>query len=314
MRNMGLVTTERGGRCNPANILQQLLKGFLMLLSGTRSGEAQLDAGVGYKANVGSTTHRNRGRIAMSDQYQEILPYSVMRHDTALLEARSSGAVSLDDALKALCQVSTLKDSQFGAFRRFYNNVRPKAHLPSHDGEIAISIGGIGLPTHAHVVQAVNKLRSGCEKTAEAFQTEAFPNYKRNVQEEAARQTVQLTYLIDPASQDNYPNGFRFENEPVFPVKWQPKQNFRAFFNNTFPTNIGEVWAASTKRASLKAWKLHQRLKILIVPTDDLAEHLVYNPQTKSLAVFRQVEWLKAQMRYSKDRALNEPVEVSLAS
>ncbi|KAF2676772.1 hypothetical protein K458DRAFT_424526 [Lentithecium fluviatile CBS 122367] len=63
-----------------------------------------------------------------------------------------------------------------------------------------------------------------------------------------------------------------------------------------------------------KAGKLHRRLKLEFVPTSDLAEHLVYNPKTKSLAVFHQVEWLKAQIRYTKDRKLDEAVEVSLAA
>jgi len=226
--------------------------------------------------------------------------------------ANGGSAVSLDDALKALCQVSTLTESQFAAFRQFYDEVRPEIRPPTYDGGIVIPINGIGLPTHESIVQAVNKLRSGCEKTAEAFWTEAFPPHVN--QKNAARQTVKLAYLIDPASQDDYPNGFRFENEPVFPVKWQPKQEFKDFFNAAFPTNTQEVWAASSKQTSLKAWKLRQRLKLEIVRTDDLAEHLVYNPQTKSLAVFHQVEWLKAQMRYTKSRGLDEAVEVSLAA
>jgi hypothetical protein len=226
--------------------------------------------------------------------------------------ANGGSAVSLDDALKALCRVSTLTESQFAAFRRFYDEVRPEVRLPTYDGGFVIPINGIGLSTHESVVQAVNKLRYGCEKTAEAFWTEAFPPCVN--QEGAARQTVKLAYLIDPASQDGHANGFRFENEPIFPVKWQPEQKFKDFFNAAFPTNTQEVWAASRKHTSLKAWKLRQRLKLEIVRTDDLAEHLVYNPQTKSLAVFHQVEWLKAQMRYTDGMKFDETVEVSLAA
>jgi hypothetical protein len=226
--------------------------------------------------------------------------------------ANGGSAVALEDALKALCRVSTLTESQFAAFRRFYDEVRPEVRPPTYEGGIVIPINGIGLPTHESVVQAVNKLRSGCEKTAEAFWTEAFP--PRVKQEDAARQTVKLAYLVDPASQDDYSNGIIFENETVFPVKWQPKQKFKDFFNAAFPTNTQEVWASSSKQTSLKAWKLRQRLKLEIVRTDDLAEHLVYNPQNNSLAVFHQVEWLKAQIRYAERRELDEAVEVSLAA
>jgi hypothetical protein len=228
-------------------------------------------------------------------------------------EAVGGSTVSLDDALKALCRVPELTESQFGAFRRFYDTVRPEVRSPKHEGGIVIPIDNIGLPTNESVVRAVKKLRSGCEKTAEAFSADAFPHHVN--QEKAVRQTVKLAYLIDPASQDDYPNGFRFENEPIFPVKWELRQTFKDFFNAAFPVaDTQEVWTASSKQTSLKAWKLHQRLKLQIVRTNDLAEHLVYNPQTKSLAVFHQVEWLKAQISHTKNRKLDETVEASLAA
>jgi hypothetical protein len=228
-------------------------------------------------------------------------------------EDNNGGTVSFDDVLKLLCRVSTLEASQFSAFRRFYDMVCPEVHLHKYDGEIVIPIDNIGLPTNESVIRAVEKLRSECEKTATTFSVDAFLSYVNR--DKAARQTVRLTYMIDPASQDDYPNGFRFENEAIFPVKWKPEQTFQEFFKTAFPiANTQEMWTASSKQTSLKAWKLHRRLKVQIVRTDDLAEHLVYNPQTKSLAVFHQVEWLKAQISYIKDRKLDETVDVSLAA
>lgn len=222
-------------------------------------------------------------------------------------------AESLENALKVLCRVNKLTETQFAAFREFYDEARPEVRLAQHDGGTVIAIDGIGLPTHESVVQAVKTLRSSSEKTAEAFWTETFPHCIIQNQKDAARKTVKLAYLVDPASQDDYPNGFRFENEPVYPVRWQPEQQFKDFFHAAFPTDTQDVWAASSKQRSLRAWKLH-RLKIQIVRTSDLAEHLVYNPKTKSLAIFHQVEWLKAQIRYIRDRKLDEAVEVSLAA
>jgi len=230
-------------------------------------------------------------------------------------EANGAGVVyTLDDALETLCRVPTPVKCQFEAFRRFYDEVCPEAHFrPIGDGETVIPIDGVSLSTHASVVQAVTRLRS-YGKTAALFRTEAFPHCKplARHQVDPVRQTVQLAYMIDPASQDDYPSGFRFGSEPDFPVKWQPEQNFRDFVKSTFPTSAGESWALD-KRDSLNAWELRQRLKIRIVPTNDLAEHLVYNPSTRALAVFHQVEWLKAQVRYTKDRELDEVIDASLA-
>jgi hypothetical protein len=227
----------------------------------------------------------------------------------------SGSTVSLDEVLRTLCRVPTLTTSQFVAFRRFYDTVCPEApHLVNSHGGILISIDNIGLPTNESVIRAVGKLRTGYKNTVVTFSANTFPS---NVnQERAVRQTVKLAYLIDSASQDDYPNGFRFENEPIFPVKWRPEQTFYDFFKTAFPAAAGtqEVWTASSKQTSLKAWKLRRRLGLDIVRTDDLAEHLVYNPQAKTLAVFHQVEWLRAQISHVKDRRLGEAVEVSLAT
>jgi hypothetical protein len=238
-----------------------------------------------------------------------------MDHAPTLLEANGASAVSLDDALKALCRDPILTESRFAAFRCYYDEVRLGVRPARHNGDAIILMNCLYPSTHESVVRAVEKLRSGSGKTAEEFWTETFPSCDKQI--DAAWRTVKLTYLIDPASQDSYPSGFRFENESVFPVKWKSKQTFRDFFNTAFPTadtKIQEVWKASSKRTSLKAWKLHKRLKLNIVPTNDLAEHLVYNPTTKSLAVFHQVEWLKAQVRYTENRELDEAVELSLAA
>jgi hypothetical protein len=231
------------------------------------------------------------------------------------LEANGPRAIAVDDALKVLCRDPILTESKFTAFRYYYDEVRLGVHPGRLNGDTIIPIERSYPLTHGSVIQAVEKPRSRSEKTAETFWTEAFPSDDNPI--DAARRTVKLTYLIDPASQNSYPIGFRFENESVFPVKWESNQTFREFFNTAFPTTdpkVLEVWKASSRRTSLKAWKLHKRLKLEIVPTNDLAERLVYNPHTKSSAVFHQVEWLKAQVGYVENRELHEPVELSLAA
>ncbi|KAK4450977.1 hypothetical protein QBC34DRAFT_378802 [Podospora aff. communis PSN243] len=63
---------------------------------------------------------------------------------------------------------------------------------------------------------------------------------------------------------------------------------------------------------SLKAWKLRKRYRIRISPTDDLAQHLVYNHTTGTLSVFRQVTYLKAQLRHSSDMDISTPASTSI--
>ena len=225
-----------------------------------------------------------------------------------------SGPKATENAIKTLCRIVELRENQFTAFRQFFHEVQPELEYVKRGSEATYPIEGIGPRTYFNVMQAVERLRSSPNVTAERFWTESFPLYTQESQRYASRQIVKLAYMIDPMSQDSYPNGFNFENEPIYPVKWQPGQKFKEFFDTAFPTDAHDVWTASSKHMSLKAWKLHQRLKLIIVRTDDLAEHLVYNPKTKSLAVFHQVEWLKAQIQHVKERKLDEDVEVSLAA
>ncbi|KAG4427884.1 hypothetical protein IFR05_016633 [Cadophora sp. M221] len=146
-----------------------------------------------------------------------------MSNASTPLHANGASAISINDLLKALCRVPTLTETKFEAFRCFYDEVSIGVRPLCDSGDTIIQMDGLHPTTHEAIFRAVEKLRSGPEKTAEAFWTEAFPSCDRQKDQiDAARRTVKLTYLIDPASQDNYSSGFRFENESVFPVKWMP--------------------------------------------------------------------------------------------
>ncbi|KAL7799928.1 hypothetical protein V8C37DRAFT_366041, partial [Trichoderma ceciliae] len=216
---------------------------------------------------------------------------------------------SIKDVIKALCQVDEPTESQFRAFRRFYHEI---THF-NQIGDVSISISRAGLSSHGDVLEAVARLQSQCDRELKMFQRGAFPDCPSGDREKATRITVQLAFMIDPCSRDGFPMAYRIENEHIFPVKWLPSQSFIQFFHTAFPTESQECWRFSTRRNSLRAWKLKKRLGIQIRPTNDLAEHLVHNPRMKTLAVFHQVEYLKAQIRRTADRSLDEDAETSFA-
>ncbi|KAL7942803.1 hypothetical protein V8C42DRAFT_140241 [Trichoderma barbatum] len=224
----------------------------------------------------------------------------------------SSQVASLNDAIKALCNVAEPAESQFVAFRRFYQEM---THF-DQTRDVAISIRNPGLTSHAAVLQAVAMFKSQCNETLdlEAFQRATFPNCLPKDRELAAKITTQLAFMIDPSSKDGFPMAYRIENEHNFPVKWLPTQTFIQFFHTAFPRESVDCWRSDTRCKRLRAWKLKRRLGIQICPTNDLAKHLVYTPRTKTLAVFHQVEYLKAQVRYTADRSLEESVEMSIAN
>ncbi|KAL7907763.1 hypothetical protein GGI35DRAFT_481415 [Trichoderma velutinum] len=230
------------------------------------------------------------------------------------LDALSSSEVtSFNDAIIALCNVAKLAKSQFVAFRRFYHEM---THFDEQIDDNSISIGNPGLTSHAAVLRAAAILKSLCNEAfgLEAFQQAAFPDCLTKEREAAARTTARLAFMIDPSSRDRYSMLYTIENEDAFPVKWLPNQTFIQFFQTAFPTEPLDCWRSNTECQSLTAWMLRKRLGIKFLPTNDLAEHLVYNPKLKTLAIFHQVEYLKAQVRYTKNRSLEESIEMSFAN
>lgn len=220
--------------------------------------------------------------------------------------------ISINHTIKELCQEPDQpSESQYIALRRFYREVTN--FNPSTYGEIAVPINRSGLSSHTDVLSAVSRLKFQCNQRLEEFQKEAFPDCLPVNRERAAKTTVQLAFMIDPSSRDGFPMAYRFENEDAFPVKWLPNETFIQFFNTAFPTEPLDFWHSSIRKRSLKAWKLKRRLGIQLRPTNDLAEHLVYNPRMKTLTVFHQVEYLKAQVRHTAHRSLEESIETSFA-
>jgi hypothetical protein len=62
----------------------------------------------------------------------------------------------------------------------------------------------------------------------------------------------------------------------------------------------------------LKAWKLVRRCGIKLRPTDNLLEHLQYDPKEKILKVFHHVAFLRAALRRTKGQQLGLDLEQSI--
>ena len=118
--------------------------------------------------------------------------------------------------------------------------------------------------------------------------------------------------MVDCASRNAFSINYRLQNDDTFPAKWRDDQTFVEFFHCVFPTYLALPFRVSEAGTCLKAWKLMHRHHIQIVPTNDLAEHLVYNKTSRTVIVFHQVAYLKEQIRHSSGTTLSESVEGSL--
>jgi len=96
--------------------------------------------------------------------------------------------------------------------------------------------------------------------------------------------------------------------------KWEDDQCFAAFVQSCFPSpqSCKEARTALEQRRRLTAWNLAIRYKVKLQPTDNLAKHLIFDENERTLYVFRHVRFLKAHLERSTDESADTGFEESL--
>jgi len=170
------------------------------------------------------------------------------------------------------------------------------------------------LNSHDDIRHLVLKLRVNQQNTREEFKNRAFPRPPTDPetvidQDRAINVAVQLMLMIDCSDKDRHYEGY--EVGGFRPVSWDGSERFTDFVKKVFPANVHDrekVRAALKEKNALKCWKLRKRAHIKFLPTDNLAEHLLYDPRDNVVRLFRQTAFLKAHLRLSAC----QPVELGI--
>ncbi|KAH7119253.1 hypothetical protein EDB81DRAFT_914798, partial [Dactylonectria macrodidyma] len=84
------------------------------------------------------------------------------------------------------------------------------------------------------------------------------------------------------------------------PMSWLLTETFLNFVDRSFPVGLDSttqrVQAAVEDKSSMKAWKLQKRLGVRFRGTNNLAEHLLFDPRSNCLYLFHHAEFLKAHL------------------
>jgi hypothetical protein len=126
---------------------------------------------------------------------------------------------------------------------------------------------------------------------------------------------VQAMLMIDCAARDAHSGTFMLGG--YRPTSWLSHERLTDFLDRSFPRALESdeenIRAALQNRSALKAWKLKTRLGITFRGTDNLAEHLLFDPRHHVLYLFHHAAWLKAQLaRFAGDLPLDCDFEESL--
>ncbi|KAM5345063.1 hypothetical protein ACJ41O_010925 [Fusarium nematophilum] len=124
---------------------------------------------------------------------------------------------------------------------------------------------------------------------------------------------VQAMLMIDSDIEDYRGPDFRIGNHQH--ASWRAGETFSDFVARSFPKIPREhqhrVALALDDKKLMKAWKLKERLGISFKGTDNLADHLLFDPGNNILYLFHHAAYLRAHLDlWARDGACKE-VDVS---
>ena len=199
----------------------------------------------------------------------------------------------------------------FSTYFKTYDSLTAPQHT-------TVQIYPSALNSHDDLRRLALELRADPQYTREEFRNRIFPRDVKDPetiidQERAINIAVQLTFMIDCSDKDRHCEGY--EVGGFRPVSWDNSERFIDFVGKVFPADVhdhGKVCTAIKEKNSLKCWKLKKRAHIKFLPTDNLAEHLLYDPQDDVVRIFHQTAFLKAHLRLSAKMPLNCGLKESL--
>lgn len=126
---------------------------------------------------------------------------------------------------------------------------------------------------------------------------------------------VQAMLMIDCAASDWHSGTFMLGGYK--PTSWLSSERLVEFLGRSFPRTLDDdedgIRATLQNASRLKAWKLKTRLGITFRGTDNLAEHLLFDPRHNVLYLFHHAAYLKAQLaRHAQTLPLDCDFEESL--
>ena len=182
----------------------------------------------------------------------------------------------------------------YSAFQRLYEDVTSP--------DTVIEIDPEQYTSHEHIRASAEYLKTHNDCTRKEFVGHAFPNY---VPEGAARKRdpasiiVQLTYMLDCDSKDRHSRNRVIGNWQ--PTRWEHDQTFRDFVQETLPASATPMKPSQQDFGKLAAWRLKHQYGMQLIATNNIAEHLLYDPANGgTLRIFHQVSWLTAQAKHTQ--------------
>ncbi|KAK3324488.1 hypothetical protein B0T19DRAFT_231347 [Cercophora scortea] len=169
------------------------------------------------------------------------------------------------------------------------------------------------ITTAVRVLKASNRITLTATRTALRDQTHR--DFTPREFDFVVNLAVQSMTMIDANVGDSHGSDFRIGKYRH--ASWLPDECFADFVSRCFPQVLAErrdrVAFVLDERKSLKAWKLKKRVKITFKGTDNLAEHLLYDPNNRVISLFHHAEYLHAHLGLWKEVPGSKDVGIAAA-
>lgn len=200
---------------------------------------------------------------------------------------------------------------EYGAYFTYYNALFSKM-----SGGHVLDITTPAYSNHGSVILFFNTLIRDTSHTETKFSSFFAAGVEIEARGYAVRALLKASLMIDCAPKEQSPKRQRIVD--FVPRPWEQLQPFAQFVERCFPSPAQSKKVrhqspdALEQRRKLKAWKLKWRYAVRLRPTDNLAEHLAFDPKRRKLLVFRQVGFLKAHLHRSRGEDIDTGFRESL--
>jgi hypothetical protein len=203
---------------------------------------------------------------------------------------------------------------KYSAFFSFYNDLSRLGRGFAVDLSQSLSRE----MTHRDILLAADFLKQNTHSTrSEAI--EGFGKINdctKPMAEKILTMALHVMIMTDSAAKDCHSADFSLGT--YRPTSWFYNETLFSFVERSFPSvpeiSSRDAEAALEDKAALKAWKLKRRLGVKFRRTNNLAEHLVFDPRTNFLYLFHHAAFLKAHLQraYDEGRPLKSGMDESL--
>jgi len=157
--------------------------------------------------------------------------------------------------------------------------------------------------SHGTVLAAAKVLRENTSLTLDAMKVTLEvgllqKGYSSHELDFVLKMAVRAMYMIDSNVKESH--GPEYTIGVYRHASWLPNESFVDFITKCFPHVAAEkrsqVATVLENKKSLKAWKLRDRLGIVFKRTDNLVDHLLFDPVNRILYLFHHAAYLKAHL------------------